>query len=468
MAARRSSSNAFAGPGVRRRGDRFDVPSRPKAIGSYPTKGDGLGEFGGTAYPGLLEAYARESDQGRWRAGVELYYGVGDSWSASQLLSVARLAAGAGGSEIPLVTTLFASKGSAEKAWHVTTKVRGSVLLPVPITAERVRLVRIDPDPTKHRVVLDATGILGRTELRAFRTLIGDQFEDSAIGPTYPLDLMQTPMDAVALTLVDVDVAARQLIFDLSRPIGRVWRGGRLYWQPLEYDPVTPISWRTAGDRHLTNSATFDCSCPDYQGRLYGDDIDADASSGRKTPATSSGRQTETAWEQQGAGYFKQWRTLDDRRDRRRQCKHIHAVRWGFGVPFDEPSDYPLGGDRSWGGGGGAPNHDLVAAFESKRLLGYDRWLSGAARAIGFVMDPPGDLRSGDRGFRPDAQPVLWDDATEPEYARCRLNDWWLQRGTETVKIFSPADGGFQELIRGKPVFEQVAQGDTAAPVIVI
>lgn len=465
MPRRRQSGDSFGG-GPRRQGDRFNAPPRPKAIGSYPSKGSGLGEFGGTAYPGLLEAYARESDQGRWRAGMELYYGAGDGWTASQILSIARLAAGPSGNEIPLVTTLFASKGSPEKAWHVTARVRGSTLLAEPITTARVDLVQTDPDPALHRVVFDATGLLNRTELRSFQTLVGDQFEDSATGPNYPMDLMVTPMDAVALTLVEVDVARRLLIFDLSRPIGRVWRGGRLYWQPLEYDPAAPISWRTAGDRHLVNSATFDCSCPDYQGRAYGDDVNPDASLGQKAPAASAGRQAETAWEQQGLSYFKQWRNLDGRRDRRRQCKHIHAARWEFGVPFDEPSDYPLGAERSWGGGS-EHSHDLAVAFESKQLLGYDRWLSGAARAIGFSMDPPGDLRAGDRGFRPDAQPVLWDDASEPDYARCRLNDWWLQRGTEVVKIFSPADGGFRPLVRGKPVFEEVAPDAVGAPVIV-
>jgi hypothetical protein len=312
------------------------------------------------------------------------------------------------------------------------------------------------------------TGIVTRTELRAFSMLIGDQFEDSASGPLYPGDLMSTPADAIAFTLVEVDVTRRQLIFDLSRPVGRVWRAGRLYWQPLDYDSASPATWRTAGDRHLASSATFDCSCPDYQGRLYRDEQNPDASTGERTPLVNTGRETGTAWEQQGAGFFRQWRTLDERRDRRRNCKHVHAARWHFGVPFDEPSDYPTSGPDAWSGAGdGLGSFSATVDFESQRLLSYDRWLSSIARSIGFAMDPPGDLRDGDVPFRPSEQPVLWDDPVQPVISWCRLNDWWLQRGTEVVKSFAPREGGFRAELEGKPVLEEVDASDAGAPVIV-
>lgn len=469
MAPRNRSGDSF-GVSRRGRGDRFDAPVRPTAAGIYPDRASGAGEYGGTAYPTILEAYNRNSDYRRWKEGQELHYGIGLNWSAPQILSIARLVSGPSSNELPLITTLFPSKTSPERSWHVIARVRGATILPEPITAERVRLVRADPDPGEHRLILDVTGMLNRTQLRAFELLVGDQFEDSAIGPNYPMDLMHTPFDAIALTLVGVDVGGRALTFDLSRPVGRVWRGGRLYWQPLEYDPDAPAVWRTAGDRHLTSSAVFDCSCPDYQGRSYGDSLSSEASSGDRFPRSSTGRPTATAWEQQAAGYFRQWRDLDRRRDRRRQCKHIHALRWEFGVPFDEPSDYPTGGEKGWVDSkarGLSASFEMVASFEGRRLLSYDRWLSGVARSLGFTMDPPGDLRTGEVTFRPTSRPVLWDDATEPKYAWCRLNDWWIQRSSGTVRAFSPIDGGFRELLQGRPVLEEVDAAAAGAPVIV-
>lgn len=469
MGRRGKAGDSFGGGG-KGWGD-FSGARPVRVSGKYPTKETGAGQFGSTAYPSAFDSYNRESRYRRWRAGAELFFGIGKSWSASQVRAVARSVFGPVSNEAQVVTTLFATSGSPERAWHVSCRTRGSILLPQPLTAERVSLEQSDPDPTQHRLILNVAGILSRAQLRAWLPLVGDQFEDSATGPKYPADLMRQASDAVALTLVRVDTDARALVFDLSRPFARRWLAGRLYWSEIVYDPAAPLVWRTAGDRHLCSSHAFECSCPDSQGRSYADTLSEAASLGDRFPRSSAGRDNVSAWEALGSGYYRQWRDIEVRRDERRECKHIEAVRWECGVPNREPADYGTVDARRRTELAAAKESGQVVfdvrAFEGRRLVDYDRWVSSLARGLGLSLDPPGDLTGPGRGVRPDPNPVLWTTADEPEYLRCRTNDLWLRPGTEDVQIFSPAEGGFRPTLSGAPVLEILPAGTPLGPVIV-
>ncbi|MEB3165138.1 MAG: hypothetical protein VKO65_00540 [Cyanobacteriota bacterium] len=442
-----------------------------KARGSYPDQQRGLGTYGSTAYPTVIEAYNRASDYKRWKLGMEYWFGGGQVWADRELSVIARLRHGPTASDHRLVTTLFPSPSNAERARHVTCRVRGSVILGSPLTAGAVTVDQIDADPSQHRLVYDTRGVLTAGQLQAWIALIGDQFEDSASGSSYPEGLIPNPLDAVALTLVDVDAVNGRLIFDLSRPYARKSVAGRTYWYAATYDPAHPLLWRLDGSRHLCSSARFQCSCPDYQGRTVANLRDTDASTGELFPLPSASRGAVTPWEAQAAGYYRQWRTLDIRADRRRECKHIHAARWSQNVPFLEPSDYPVGGELSWADQLSYAERNYayseIVAFYERQLVGYDRLVPAIAEAIGLNLDPTGELRGPEASFRLDSDPILWTDAAEPQYVWARQNEWWIKRGTNEVRAFSPADGGFSEVIGGKPVLEIVdpASGDAWTPV---
>ena len=100
-----------------------------------------------------------------WKLGQEYYFGKGRSWGDQQLNILARFLNGLlpfsdeinerGSRE---VVTVFPSSTSSENAWYVATRVRGSFLLPQPITSSRVTLNQSDPDPRIIRLFLMSTG----------------------------------------------------------------------------------------------------------------------------------------------------------------------------------------------------------------------------------------------------------------------------------------------------------------------
>lgn len=441
------------------------------ARGSYPNRQRGLGQYGSTAYPTVIESYNRASDYKRWRLGMEYWFGTGQAWADRELYVVARMRNAPTGGAHRLVTTLFPSQVSSEKAWHVTCRTRGSVIVGSPLSLDNVRADQSDPDPANHRVVYDTRGVLTEGQLQAWVPLIGDQFEDSASGPAYPADLIANPVDAVALTLVEVDTVGGRLIFDLSRPYARRVLAGRTYWYRAAYDPSQPLLWRLDGTRHLCSSFRFQCSCPDYQGRQVADLSGKAAALREAFPLPPASRDPGSRWEAEAAGYYRQWRTLDVRADRRRECKHIHSARWGCGVPFLEPTDYPVGGELEWTDRLSLDERSYdfgeIVRFYEKQLVGYDRLLLAIADAIGLNLDPTGELRGGSPTFRPETVPILWSDPEAPDFTWARQNDWWLKRGTNEVRAFSPADGGFVDRLGGGKVFDVVAPGSADAPVIV-
>ncbi|MEB3320486.1 MAG: hypothetical protein VKI63_06060 [Cyanobium sp.] len=453
---------------------RLNDVSRPldlKAAGIYPGKQSGLGQYGSTAYPTIVEAYNRSSDYKRWKQGMEYWFGNGKAWVDQQLHMLARVRSGPITGEHRLIATLFPSRTGPERAWHVTSRVRGSVIMPLPMTYDQITLQQEGPDLSTHRLVYDTRAFLSSAQLQAWNQMVGDQFEDSAVGPSFPGDLLARPLDSVALTLVEVDVAAGTLLFDLSRPFVRVARGDRTYWKLASYVPGNPLLWALDGSRHLCSSPKFQCSCPDYQGRRIANLAGASSSLGEAFPLPSANRESGTPWEAEAAGYYAQWRTLNLRADMRRECKHVHATRWEHGVPFFEPSDYPVGGEMEWISEHARHERSFsfleVLDFYEKQLIGYDRLVPAVAEAIGLNLDPTGILRGPDATFRPEAAPILWNDPSEPEYGWCRQNDWWLRRGSEEVRAFSPADGGFSGLIGAQKVMEIVEPGSAGGPVIV-
>lgn len=439
--------------GLNRR-DRIDRPLPASVAGRYP-KGSDAGVYGTAAFPTVIEQYDRTSDWKRWKLGQAYYYSAGRAWADWQVGSLARFVGGAVDATSKDVVTAFPSGGSPERAWYVGMRTRGSVILPQPITADRVSLLNSDPDPANHRLVLDVSGILSTQQLNTWRVFLGDPFEDTASGPSYPDDLIEKPAGSVQLTLVDVQVASSQLVFDLSRPVTRIRRVGggsrseRIYQARLDYDPADPVVFDTSGTRHLVSSFKFFCCCPDcLGGALANLEIPSGSGDLGRLPLPNAARTVRSAWERQGAGYYRQWRTLPDRHDERRDCKHIHALRWQCGVPWIEPDDLPTLEERDITELAGQISaiRDVAEALDYFRLraMNFDRYAMSLADVVGLTLFPPGDVRD---AIRPDARPMLWNDGVEPLASWCRQNDWWCERGSRRLKIFNAGAQAFEETV---------------------
>tara|TARA_R110000868_G_scaffold277423_1_gene537202 strand:- start:1027 stop:2529 length:1503 start_codon:yes stop_codon:yes gene_type:complete len=478
-------------------------PVRPGAAGLYPSLGRGLGEYGSTAYPTVLESYNRNSDYRRWKLGQEYYFGTGRGWADYELLSLSRYVDSGLEGPARVVTTLFPSSTSPENSWQASCRVRGSLILPVALSAERVSLLNSAPDPADHRLAIDVSGMMSLNQLAAMRIHIGEQFEDSASGPAYPNDLIPRPANSVALTLALVDTGGSRLIFDLSAAATRLEINGHTCWAAVPYDPTDPLIWKTDGSRYLCSSFQFFCSCPDHMGGAIAGlenpssqpaSVDFPLPNAARSgapprvtgiPGLDIGPFPISPWESQGAGYYKQWRTLPRRFDQRRDCKHIHALRWQCGVPWLEPNDYPTGAERDFL----EATAELERRYSSEQLLQYfrmrrnDRRLLVSVAAVSSVnLYPPGDPRS---GLRPDDRPMLWNDTSSPEGLLvavdedfvgppepvCKQNDWWIKRGTGELKIFNRTSGRFEDTVTDGsgtyPVVQFVEATDPGAPVII-
>jgi hypothetical protein len=432
-----------------------------------------LGEYGSTAFPTVLEAYNRESDYKRWRLGQEYYFGTGRSWGDYQIHSLARFVTGAVDGTSKEITTLFPSATSPERAWYASCRTRGSIILPQPITAARVTTNTSGDDPSTHTLTLNVNGILSTAQLAVFSIFIGDQFEDSANGASYPGGLIEKDAGSVALTLTAVNVGGLTMTFDLSRPAGRIERNGRIYWDNLPYSPAAPTIWRTDGSRHLCSSFKFFCCCPDHLGGALANLEVPDRGQPRDLfPKPNAARSVNAAWERQGVGYYRQWRTLPRRRDERRECKHIHSLRWQCGVPWLEPDDYPVGDERIFlefeADAERRFSSDEIMEYFRLRQLNWDRFAMTVADAVGIILFPGGDPRD---AIRPDARPLLWNDSDEPLATWCRQNDWWLERGTQRLRIFNASTQAFEDTVsvggNSFPVLQFLDADDPAAPVIV-
>jgi len=451
-------------------------PMAARAAGVYPSKGSGLGEYGGVTFPSVLKAYNRESDYRRWKLGQEYYFGSGRSWADYQIHSLARFVTGAVDGSSKDIVTLFPSSTSPENAWYVGMRTRGSIMLPLPINAAAITLNTADPDPANHTLTYNVSGVLSAAQVGIFSVFVGDQFEDSASGPSYPDDLISKPAGSVALTLLAANPGSMTLVFDLSKPQGRIQRNGRIYWSRLPYDPASPTLWNTSGSRYLCSSFKMFCCCPDHLGGAL---ANLEYPGGKRTgagldefPLPNANRTVRSAWERQGTGYYRQWRSLPQRVDQRRECKHIHALRWQCGIPWFEPDDYPTQEERDIlevaGGSEGQFTDAEMRRYFALRQLNDDRYVLSLAEVVGLELFPGSDVRD---AIRPDPRPLLWNDSEEPLAVWCRQNDWWLERGTKRLRIFNASTGQFESTVTiggtTYPMLEVVDPSSPNAPVIV-
>ena len=446
----------------------------PKAAGLYPSKGKGLGEYGTVKFLSILEAYNRDSDFKRWKLGMDYYFGSGRTWGDYQILSLARFLPGAVSGISRDIVTLFPSKTSPEKAWYTGIRTRGSLILPQPIQLSDLTLNTAPADEADHTLTYDVSGILTTTQVAVWGNFVGDQFEDTASGTSYPDDIISKPAGSIALTLIAVSPGAMTLTFALSKAYTRIEKNGRIYWDKVKYDRDDPAIWNTSGSRHLCSSHKFFCCCPDHLGGAIAnlDKPDGKAYTLDTFPLPNANRSVNSAWERQGVGYYRQWRSLSERIEERKECKHIHALRWQCGIPWHEPSDYPTMSDPSSPALGTVTetsytDEDIREYFRN-RLLSFDRYAMTLAEVVGLTIFPGGDVRE---NVRPSSLPMLWNDSEQPLVSWCRNNDWWVERGTQNVRIFNSAANEFRETITvggvDYPVFETVQSTNPLAPVIV-
>lgn len=475
--ARRVGSKLDGGLGL----NRLDRLGSVRASGLYPSKGAGAGQYGSTAYPTILEQYNRASDFKRWAMGQAYYFGASRYWADRRLYTLARfLNSAAGNDELDEagskeITTLFPSSTSSERTWYASCRTRGSLILPSPIQAADLSIDTSSANPAEHTLTYNVGGFYSPGQIAVYNSFIGDQFEDTASGPMYPEDLVPEPAGSVALTLIAVNAASGTLVFDLSRPQVRVRRNGRIYWDAPDYDPAAPLTWRANGTRHLCSSFKFFCCCPDHlAGEVANLESPTSGSSvGDLFPRPNTGRAVRAPWESEGVGYYKQWRTLPLRRDERRDCKHIHALRWECGVPWVEPNDYPTGTDRRAMELASSYERDIssgisVLDFFKLQQANWDRFILTLADTVGITVFPAGDVRN---EIRPNPAPMLWPDRDEPLASWCRNNDWWMPRGRQVLRIFNSQTRRFQETVikggREFPTLQFLNEASPAAPVIV-
>jgi len=447
-----------------------------RAKGLYPSKNDGLGLYGTAIFPTVLESYNYLSDYKRWQLGQSYYFGTGRSWDDISIYSNSRFTTGAVSGVSKDIVTMFPSESSPERAYYVGQRTRGSIILPQPISASAITTNTSDPDPANHTLTYDVSGILTPAQVGIFTIFIGEQFEDTASGPNYPDDLVSKPEGSVALTLVAANSGSMTLVFDLSKAYGRVKYNNAIYWKKLPYSPSSPNIFDTSGNRHLCSSTKLFCCCPDHLGGSLANLEFPEGKTGQDVfPLPNASRTVRSSWEREGAGYYRQWRTLPRRIDERRECKHMHAMRWECGIPWYEPNDVPTQYFES-NPKGMLTDTTLERDFTDKvydqynarHRITYDRYALSLAEVVGIELFPPSDVRD---GIRTDQRPMLWNDSTEPLASWCRQNDWWLNRGTQELRIFNSAIQKFEPTVSiggiDYPMVEVVKAGSNNAPLIV-
>jgi hypothetical protein len=452
-------------------------PLRSGKAGSYGSRGGPGGSTGGANYPSVLEAYNRDNDYRRWRAGLDYWQGSGKSWGDLERFYLVRSFRNFGarpGAQLVSVT-YFPSNSSPDGAWSVVCRRRGALILPQAIRQADIAFDTAPANEGRHRLILDVSSSLSSEQVAAWSAFIGDQFEDSATGTEYPTGLIDEPIDTIAYTLVEVDPVGRRLLFDLSRPYMRRRPNPlrpRAFWQKILYNRRQPLPWRSDGSRYLCSSHRLHCSCPDFSGRSIAD-LTGNGSSGSQSrfPRPSAGRTMSGRAEGQDVGYSRSWRDLAPRADQRRECKHIHAVRWSLDYPFYEPSDYGVGeSERQFqGGSGGTLSSEDIFRYHGLREFTIDRLAAALAASAGVAVDARDTIPSDDTApAQPGRAPILWTSQREPEPFRALADDWWAQRGSDVLKVFDPALGRFVEFktINGqrRPMIEIVGPKDPIPP----
>lgn len=433
--------------------DRVDRPQKPRKPGSYRTKERGHGAPGGTVYPTVLEAYNRDSDYKRWRAGLDYWQGSGKSWADTELHYLIRSFRDYGSLPGPQLTsvTYFPSATSPEGAWTVVNRRRGAIVLPQALRKEDITFDTTFNDPAQHRLVLDVSNTLSSEQLENWELLIGTQFEDSAVATTLPYGLLEEPIDTLSYTLVEVDAEGGRLLFDLSRPFMRRRPNRalpRAFWQRILYDGRQPLSWKNDGSRFLCSSHRLYCSCPDYTGSRLADVVNGIGDRQQMFPRPGAGRSIASRSESQQVGTRSYWRDLAPRVDQRRECKHIHAVRWSLGYPFYEPSDYEVGRPEQnfLSGRDTSLGEAEVMRYQGRRTVTLDVLIPALAEASGIKVDARNTIPSEeDTPAQPGRDPILWSTLNEPPGYRAQIDDWWMPLGSSQLRVFDPTLQRFVE-----------------------
>ena len=420
-------------------------PNAKRVKGLYP-KGDDAGQFGGTAHPTVIEQYNRDSDYSRWRHGQQYAEGIGQSYADYSVLLLARFMIGDSVHTARTILTSFPSKTAADHSWVASRRVRGSLIAKTPFDLSRVTLDQNPANPSEDRLIYRVADEFAEDELRMrhLQLLVGDQIEDSFTGPDF-MDRDGNRDGSTALTLVEVDVESKTLVFDLSKPQGRVVTGGRARWSRLAYDPGDPVVWRAGA--YLGTTVRYYCGCPDYSGTLTANTQSTEFdSTGRRFPVPGAARTVGGEYEKELVGFQKKWKDLSERVDGRRECKHIHCMRWSTMEPWFEPSDIPVGGGEELiHAGNGVVNNDAfsdtAAKYQRNRVIDWQQTVQSACGAMGFNMDMSGTMSQ--RSERPQ----LWILERPPEPEHCRLNDYWLKRGTKELSLYVEGRGWVSSVI---------------------
>ena len=432
--------------------DRVDRPNDKRVKGIYP-RGDNAGRYGSTRYPTILEQYNRNSDYSRWRHGQQFFHGIGHSSSDQAIGVYARFLLSDQVFTAQTILSLFPSDSSPDHAWPTARRVRGHVRSRVPFDRSKV-VIDQNPGSTRDdRLIYRISDEFTDDEMlmKHLQLLVGDQIEDSFSGPGADGRIPDAQaVGSVALTLVSIDPEEKTLIFDLSRPQGRVMTpSGKLRWSKLDYDPSDP--WKTIWKEgnYIGTSIHNYCNCPDYSKSLTANTQSLDGefgSSGRRFPLPPASRKVRGDYEAEMVGYIKRWGDLSIRQDERKECKHIHCLRWQTRTPWLEPDDMPLGNlqDRIHAGVDqqrGDAFDKVIAQYYRNAAIDWSGLVSATCGALGFNISPWGDMST-----RTD-RPILWDLSHRPEPEHCRQNDYWLERGTKNLWLYmAEADEWVKEI----------------------
>ena len=427
--------------------DRVDRPNAKRVKGIYP-RGEAAGRYGGTRYATVIEAYNRESDYSRWRHGQQFFHGVGHSMTDRTIGVFSSFLLGARVIRAETVLTLFPSKSSSDHSWTAARRIRGHVLSAVPFERSRCRLEQNASDPSADRLIYQISDEFTdeQFEMKHLQLLVGDQIEDSFSGPELR-DRQDEAIGSTALTLVGVDATNKTLSFDLSRPAGRVLtRNKKVRWARLAYDPGDPWATVWKEGNYLGTSINFHCNCPDFSKTMTANTQGTEfQSEGRLFPLPPASRRIRGDYEAEMAGFLKRWGDLSIRADSRKECKHIHCLRWQTRTPWYEPDDIPLdkANDRIHAGDEerGDAFSSTVAAYYRSAVIDWSGVIAATCGALGFNISPIGDMaRRTDR-------PILWQLRHKPETEHCRQNDYWLERGTKKLRLYMAADDEWVETL---------------------
>lgn len=464
-----------SGTGGRRQGDRVDV-GRPVLGGVYPRKGSGWGVQGEASYPDLLDQLDRRSTWQAWRKGMSLarsqLVGAAERWSALHVMHRDAYAPMPEWRTSTLLIVGFTSKGSPESRWTVSVKPRGTEITSQPVGAAQEEMwhaLSDAPNAPRQRLLevsfaaAPVTNPAGHA-LHFNRMLIGEVLEDSALDHT---TLSEDPTDGIGLLCVGVHEERQTVLFDASR----YWRrerleDGRLLLRQVvvaEDEPVPVFRhWR-----HLTQSLTLSCNCPQHCGMEFarlrgGERLGGQHLFPQNAPSASEGSEVPTADGPNPEGVRRLFQELSWARVPGVECKHVHAVRWALGVPLAEPGDMPSPDSDYWRDlAVMATLEDVATPMSSQRFVEQlrrnlidERTFSGLdatlmATSVGdcvgitpqrvavgaFQMEtaplPPGMPSYGDMGqLRLNLQHQSHDPTANHG---AMFGDWWVGRGTAAL-----------------------------------